>query len=156
DIKNEASAKTGSGRISLYKIGGDLDLGAGSGDILAEEVKGSARAHTGSGRITLRSVDGDVSVRTGSGDAEIKGAAGNVSAHMASGSLRIESALGEGVKWDVVAGSGGVRLLLPANSEFALHARTGSGMLKTDFPISTSGVTSRKELQGTVGRPKAD
>lgn len=154
-IADSAMARTGSGQIRLSAIQGGVEASAGSGDILAEEVKGSARARTGSGQVTLRAIGGDVVVTTGSGDTDIQQVIGSLSARAGSGNMRVESAVREGAKWEITTGSGDVRLFLPSNSEFALRARTGSGGLKVDFPV-TAASQGKKFLEGVVGQAKAD
>jgi hypothetical protein len=46
-------AESGSGRISIDRIGGPADAHSGSGRIAIAGLKGSLRAHTGSGRISV-------------------------------------------------------------------------------------------------------
>ena len=65
------TVRTGSGDVVLRGVGGDLDVGTGSGDVLAADLAAtSVRARTGSGSVDLRAVEPpqDVTVRTDSGD----------------------------------------------------------------------------------------
>ena len=174
-VKGPVEAGTGSGELRITGIGGEVRASTGSGDIELDSVEGMVRAETGSGSIRALGVGGifiaetgsgnvvgeltkggDAEVGTGSGNIEVRGVRGGVRASTGSGNIRIE---GEPTNiWKLEAGSGGIALRLPANAGFELNARTGSGSISSDHPITVQGTFGRRQLRGTVrgGGPLID
>jgi hypothetical protein len=162
------SAKTGSGNITVDNIAGDARITSGSGDLKINGVKGSLHADTGSGNIHGEGVAGEISASTGSGDVEVHQSAegdvkvstgsGNVRLYGIHGGLRAETGSGdiqaEGEvthDWRLGAGSGNITLRLPAQASFDLDARTSSGTLRLNRPVTTQGTISKNHIQGKVG-----
>jgi DUF4097 and DUF4098 domain-containing protein YvlB len=79
----------------------------------------------------LRGVKGSLRAETGSGDIEAEGEI----AH----------------DWRLGAGSGNIHLKLPSQASFDLDARTSSGSLKVNHPVTMQGTMSRNHIQGKVG-----
>jgi DUF4097 and DUF4098 domain-containing protein YvlB len=48
------------------------------------------------------------------------------------------------------ASSGSISIGLPSSQGFELDASTGSGRIKTDFPVTVSGTVERRALRGTA------
>ena len=149
DIGNHLKTETGSGDIEIDRIQGAVRARAGSGSIRATSVAGGFDAETGSGRISLeQSAPGSVRVDTGSGGMELRGVKGSVDAHAGSGGIEVE---GEPMgPWTVHTGSGTVRLQLASNASFDLDARTSSGSLSVDQPVTVQGSLAKKHIQGKV------
>lgn len=161
-------AKTGSGNITLDNITSDARISSGSGDLRINAVKGVLNAQTGSGNIRAQGLGGEIIANTGSGDLEIHQAAagdvkvetgsGNVRLYGVQGGLRAETgngdihAEGEATHdWRLGAGSGNITLRLPSQASFDLDARTSSGSLKINHPVTTQGAISQKHIRGKVG-----
>ena len=53
--------------------------------------------------------------------------------------------------WSLEASSGGITVELPPEASFELDARTGSGSIDTERPLTVTGRVSRKSLRGSVG-----
>lgn len=124
-----ASARTGSGRIEARGVAGDFD------------------AETGSGSVTLvQTAPGDVDVRTGSGRSDLRGVSGALHVRAGSGSISVEGE--QNGDWELETGSGSVDISLPPEAAFELDARTGSGRIETDLPIT--GGRERGSLKGEV------
>ncbi|PYX83282.1 MAG: hypothetical protein DMG70_11285 [Acidobacteria bacterium] len=122
---------------------------AGSGSIRATDVAGGFQANTGSGRITLSQISpGAVRVETGSGGMELRGVRGSLEARAGSGDIRAEGDPTGG--WIVHTGSGGVHLRLPSDASFDLNARTSSGSISLEHPVTVQGTLGRKEIRGRV------
>lgn len=149
DIGNRVRAETGSGNIDLDRVQGMVRVRAGSGSIHATSIAGGFDAETGSGRISLeQSAPGSVRVDTGSGGMELRGVKGSLEARAGSGGIE---AAGEATgPWTVHTGSGTVRLQLPSNAAFDLDARTSSGSLSVDHPVTVQGSLGKKHIQGKV------
>ena len=149
DIGSRVKAETGSGDIEIDRVQGAVRARAGSGSIRATSVAGGFDAETGSGHISLeQSAPGSVRADTGSGGMELRGVKGSLEAHAGSGGIQVE---GEPTgPWTVHTGSGTVRLQLASSASFDLDARTSSGSLSVDQPVTVQGSLAKKHIQGKV------
>ena len=146
--------------------GSHLDLGTGSGDIEVQAAGDGLRAQTGSGSLRIREARGPFTLQTGSGDIELQaGGPGNTEARSGSGSIRlhnVEGALdartGSGDleasahltgNSRLVTGSGSVRLDL-GHTGLNLNATTGSGTIRTNSPLTTSGESNHHRVSGPI------
>ncbi len=150
NIGGEVRAHTGSGSIELASIQGAVRAEAGSGSITADRIAGAFDGRTGSGHIRMsQTAPGDVRVQTGSGGAEIEGIKGGLRAGSGSGHIAVS---GEPTAmWDVHTGSGGITFRVAPQANFDLEARTGSGGIRTDRPMTVQGSVGRHELRAKVG-----
>jgi DUF4097 and DUF4098 domain-containing protein YvlB len=131
-------------------VKGSAHASAGSGTIRATGVAGGLRASTGSGSVILeQTAPGDVEIGTGSGNIELRNVHGTLRAHTASGTITAEGE-GEGT-WRLETASGSVTVRLPSQQGFDLQARTVSGSITTDRPLTVRGNVSHRELHGRVG-----
>lgn len=167
-IQGPVESKTGSGNMTVSSIGGEARVTAGSGDITINDIKagihaatgsggirgnnigGSIDANTGSGDVRLQqSAAGSVRVRTGSGDVELRGVNGSLSVSTGSGDVRADGT--PSADWRVETGSGTVTLTLPGNAAFEVYARTSSGRIDVEAPMTNQEMSNRgRELRGTV------
>ena len=162
------TARTGSGNITIDNVSGAVRVRSGSGDLKISSVKGALDAQTGSGQIHGRGIAGEVSANAGSGDVDVElTAAGSVRVGTGSGTVRLRGVKGglrvdtgsgdihvEGEPtgdWRVGAGSGQIDLKVPSQSSFNLDARTSSGRLNVNHPLTMQGSASKNHLQGKVG-----
>lgn len=146
----DVSATTGSGGIDLRSIKGRVHATTGSGHITGSGLGGAVDAGTGSGSIRLEETGaGDFDVHTGSGTIELSGVKGSIRARAGSGNIE---ARGEQTgEWRLHTGSGNVTVRLPQSATFDLEARTSSGDIHTDRPITVQGTIGKHELRGKVG-----
>jgi len=149
DVGGTLRAETGSGTISIEQVKGNVRARAGSGSIRASAIAGGFEGETGSGRVTLeQTASGSVRVGTGSGSIELRGLRGSLDAHAGSGSIEAD---GDPTgAWALHSGSGGIRLRLASDAAFDLNARTSSGSLTVNHPITVQGSMGRKEVHGKV------
>jgi hypothetical protein len=149
NVGSSVHAETGSGDIVLEHVKGNVRAHAGSGSIRAEDIGGGFEANTGSGRITLtQSAPGAVRAETGSGGMELRGVRGSLEARAGSGGISAEGQPTGG--WMVHSGSGTIRLHFPTDAAFDLNARTSSGSISVDHPVTVQGQIGRKEIRGKV------
>lgn len=146
---------TTSGDMKLSKISiKDLDLNTTSGDIELEDIMSKKiTGNTTSGDLELINVSADNTVfNSTSGDVEIENTSGNVKVNTTSGDVK---ALYKDYKNDININStsGDISLMLPKNSNFTLEAKTMSGELECNFPITIQ-EKQRNSLSGTVGSGK--
>ena len=149
-VRREAQLTTGSGDIRARDLGQGLHAQTGSGGIRVEGVAAPFTAQTGSGEIEASLMgSGDIDVHTGSGSIQVRGVKGGVRAQTGSGN--IELAGGVGGPWEVHSGSGNISLAVGSGSNFNLTARTNSGSIHSDLPITVQGSVGSKQLTGKVG-----
>ena len=149
DIAAPVDADTGSGSITLENIEGSVRADTGSGSIHADGIGGAFHADTGSGSVYLmQTAPGDVSVDTGSGSSELLGVVGALHADSGSGRIIVQGRQ-EG-RWRLDTGSGSVRIDLPDDAEFDLDAKSNSGGITIDHPVTMRGKISKKHVRGAV------
>ena len=155
DIRNligDVEARTGSGRVILRDIVGAVRTLTGSGGIEADAIAGSFNGRTGSGTLRLTQTDtGTVDVNTGSGGITLTGISGLLNARTGSGRIQIEGNPAE--SWTLSTGLGGVTIVLPATADFDLNADAGSGRVNVEAPFEFDGTTDRdrRQMRGSVG-----
>ena len=172
-VKGPAVLHTGSGRITVMDINGDLEAETGSGALNVTGVTGRLTATTGSGRIELNGIGGEIRTstgsgslhisrsagringRTGSGSIEADGAADDLRLSTGSGSVRIQGNPSPGSFWQIHTNSGSVTLDVPSNASFRLHALAHSGRIESDLPVIMEEQMGRRELRGRIGSGSA-
>lgn len=120
------------------------------------EFAGSISVRGGSGDLEIRDIALDrIDVELGSGRVETSGLTLSGDSRFETNSGRMELDLGPlAADLSLRAGSGDVRLALPADSGFELSAEAGSGKVETTFPVTITGTTGRgsdERLEGRVG-----
>ena len=149
NIAAPVNADTGSGSVTLENIDGPVKADTGSGSIHADGVGGAFHADTGSGSVYLmQTAPGDVFVDTGSGSSELLGVVGAL--HVDTGSGRIVIQGRQEGRWRLDTGSGSVRIDLPDDAAFDLDAKSNSGGITIDHPVTVRGKVSKKHLKGAV------
>lgn len=116
--------KSGSADISASGRFGDVDVAAGSGDVLFEGT-GRATIRSGSGEIRIADVDGTLQAKAGSGTVDFAAVHGAAKISNGSGDVRVGVVDGE---LSVKSGSGDVSI---ADAAESVHALSGSG----DFAV---------------------
>ncbi len=148
-IGDSVNARAGSGSIRVDSANGRLDVKTGSGSIEARGVAGAITANAGSGSIDVEQTGaGDVEIESGSGGVDVRGVKGGLRVSTGSGSIRAQGEIAN--DWRLEAASGSVTVELGTDAGFELAARTHSGHIDTEIPITLSGRISKKELTGTV------
>ncbi len=156
-VRKSAVVTTGSGDVNLRDIGPQANARTGSGSIKGQDIALPFTARTGSGGVRADLTgSGNADIESGSGDVELRGMKGGLHARTGSGDISIEGAAQSG--WNLHTGSGTVRLALGSNQGFNLYARTGSGSIHSDLPITMQGSLNRHELKGAVkgGGPEVE
>lgn len=149
NIGAEVHAATGSGGIELDTVQGNVHASTGSGNIRGTRIAGGVTSHTGSGNVELeQTAPGDDEIETGSGSVEVRGLRGSLRVRTGSGRI---SAQGEPTgEWRLHTGSGAVTVRLPQQAAFDLYARTSSGRIHTNHPITVEGTLSPREVRGKI------
>ncbi len=133
------AARTTSGAINLDSLeSGPTSARSVSGAIRMEGLKTS--------RVTAGTTSGRIVISTSAATLELRSVSGAIET---STSAQPESI-------DIGTTSGRVTLRLPEGSQFALDARSTSGEVRCDFPITiTRSAGGRHDLSGTVGSAAA-
>jgi DUF4097 and DUF4098 domain-containing protein YvlB len=150
NIGSQVEAKTGSGSIELDGIKGSADVETGSGSVRASGVGGGSKIHTGSGGIDLRqTAPGDVQAETGSGHIRLEGVEGAVRATAGSGGIDVEGR--PKGQWEFHSGSGGIDIRTPNDVGLDLYAKTSSGRVNVNPPITIeNSQLNNREVRGKV------
>lgn len=149
NIGSEVRASTGSGGIELDGVQGSVNASTGSGHIRGARIAGGFTGHTGSGGVEIeQTAPGNSEIETGSGSVEVRGVRGSLRVRTGSGSITAE---GEpSGEWRLHTGSGSVTVRLPQQAAFDLYARTSSGRIHTNHPITVEGTLSPRQVRGEV------
>lgn len=154
-VRGNLSIDTGSGGVDITDVTGDVDLDSGSGGATIDGVRGgSLKVDVGSGSLRGRSLDvteliGDI----GSGGVRLSGVkTPKLRLEAGSGTTEVEF-LTSPDDVSIEAGSGGVTLRLPANTNAGVDIETGSGGIDSDFDVKLSRI-ERRALHGTIGTGK--
>lgn len=157
-----------SGGLSVESISGSIDVvphtyrsfaaRTTSGAIYLNTARAtSVSARSVSGSVTARKIAADrVFVETTSGRIEIETSAPSLELRSVSGSVRASSSTSPAMI-NVDSTSGSVMLRLPADSRFRLDARSTSGSIRCDFPISTPETArpGHHRISGWSGSPSS-
>jgi DUF4097 and DUF4098 domain-containing protein YvlB len=134
DIGGETFAKTSFGAVHVQHIDGALTVENANGTVNAESVRGDTSVKTSFGAVTLSDIGGAVSVDNQNAAILISmgrsPSCHNISAKTSFSPIRAE--LAEGVGYNV-------------------NARTSSGRITTDLPVTASGTMGGDVLNGKIG-----
>jgi lia operon protein LiaG len=151
------SAESDGGDIRLKGVvlRDSLEARTKYGDITLDDVAAASyKVDSKSGDLNLSEVTGLLDLHTKSGDIEISKAK--------SATLKVDTVSGRVVfKGDLLAGSlnrietrsGSIRLTLPETVALELDARTNSGHIRCDFPVTIEGERERGRLRGVINAP---
>jgi DUF4097 and DUF4098 domain-containing protein YvlB len=135
-VKGEIEARTVSGEVEVEDAG-RVTLESVSGDVKASRVNGEARAHSVSGEVSVIDVAGDIDAESVSGDVTLRRAkARTVRVETVSGDVTYDGSVDPAGRYDFNSHSGGLRLILPANTNAALSLETFSGDIDSAFPLT--------------------
>jgi DUF4097 and DUF4098 domain-containing protein YvlB len=154
-IHNDVESKTGSGSIELIDIAGRTSAETGSGGIELSNVGGDIHATTGSGSIRMDRTPARIVTHTGSGTITISGAGNDLRASTGSGGIHIEGNPAPSSYWDIHASSGSISLTVSGDAGFRVHARSGSGSIESDLPVTMEELSGRHEMRGRIGNGSA-
>lgn len=148
-LRKNVTVTTGSGDVNLRDLGPQSNARTGSGSIKGQDIALPFTAHTGSGGVQADLTgNGNADVESGSGDVRLRGLKGGLRARTGSGDITVDGNVQSG--WNLHTGSGSVRMSVGSSQGFNLYARTGSGSIHSDLPITMQGNLNRHELKGTV------
>ncbi len=151
------TVRTVSGDVEMADHGfTGLEVTTTSGDVRLQSMRAEqVSLRTTSGELTaagLASVRS--SLTTVSGEIDMRSMTGEVHARTTSGGVSLRyTAQPRAVEIDSTSGE--VTLFLPPEAEFALDARSTSGSIRCDFPLTVSGGRGEHALSGKTGKGSA-
>jgi DUF4097 and DUF4098 domain-containing protein YvlB len=155
NIAGDIQVVAGSGGIELSEVGGQVQASAGSGDITLDRIHGDVRLTTGSGSLEITDPSGKLDATTTSGDVTIRGASEDLRIRTSSGDVMVDGHPGAHSYWDFHTNSGDVVLHVPSDASFRLYARSSSGDIEAEIPVTMEGMSGKHELQARIGDGKA-
>jgi hypothetical protein len=154
EIQGDVRTTAGSGEVRIEAVQGSAEVTAGSGDIEMKSIGGRARVTAGSGDITLTSPGNAVTLRNGSGDIRVTGATSDLRIRTGSGTVTVAGSPSTGAYWELHAGSGDIRLAVPADASFRFNAESRMGDIQSHLPMTIL-EQSKRELRAVIGRGAA-
>jgi DUF4097 and DUF4098 domain-containing protein YvlB len=150
NITGGAKVSTGSGDVTCQKVENFLEVSTGSGDIRGRKIAAGLKISTASGdiEISLTEAGGDISATTASGEIDLKNVKGGVTASTASGDITITGVPNS--EWSIKSVSGDIDLRIVDEVGFSVDAKTWSGEVETDHPITISGRIKDNVIRGDV------
>ena len=168
--KASLEANNISGNVDVEGPGGPVDISSISGDVRLRKAAKGASCSTISGNLEVEGVSGDLFLKSISGNITAAQIRGSIQGETVSGNLdmkevseanvvRFKALSGEIVyrgrinregTYSLKTHSGGIEMLLPADSAFDFEANTFSGSIDSDFEIKIAGKISEKEMRGVV------
>ena len=144
---------TKSGDVSVEQAEGDIVSNTLSGDVDAIRITGKVSAESKSGDIEIMDTKGDVQARTLNGDVKLRAISSkSVSAHALSGDISAEIDLLENGAVSLRTADGDIRLRLQETAKAQVHAKTLSGEINCDLPLS-SVESDKNHLTGILQQP---
>jgi len=167
DLPLELSAHSGRirvegtrGSVSAKSIEGDIRVRGGGGFVSLQSVEGALEVADAVARVSLSTVDGDVSasqirgdisVTTVDGAIRLEGIeASDVEASTVDGNIDFQGAVLRGGRYKLGSHDGNVTVTVPS-IDAVVSVSTFDGDFESDWPITLSGFTTRKQFSFTLG-----
>ena len=131
-----------------------IDTSSSSGSTKMDTFDlGNFMFSTHSGSLEIETLNAEkISVSTSSGSVNInKVNAKQLDIKGHSGKVKVAYDEFENQNINIETSSGGVTLALPSTAEFLIKAKTSSGKIQSDFPITMTGNNDKKNIEGQVG-----
>ena len=126
------------------RIGGRFTVESANGGVEASNVHSTASVRSSFGSIALDGIEGGIDVNNQNGAVEVSGVGGKSGGAAGCHDIIVRTSFSP------------IRVHLPANGGYRVNARTSSGHVMSDFPITVSGVLGNDSLTGTIGDGKCE
>jgi len=125
-VSNAVTAEAGTGNLDLQVLGAKIDAKTGTGNISCSRAPQGVNAETTDGDITLMVVGSSQAIiKSGAGRIEVGGVRGTLLASTVAGDLHVKAVPHD--DWQLKSVSGNIRVELPPQSGFEIHAATQTG-----------------------------
>ena len=154
DIQVPADAnvmvRTATGPVQVQGVNGDVSVDADTGKVEVRDSSGHVRARTVSGTITLANLkDSFVEATSVGGQVMLNNVAGkNVSVNTTGGPIAFAGDFAGGGQYSLSSHSGTIDVTLPASASVDVTARSVTGSVENDFPLTPPAHPSMALAQG--------
>ncbi|HEX8209750.1 MAG TPA: DUF4097 family beta strand repeat-containing protein [Longimicrobium sp.] len=147
------AASSGTGDVDVSGATASVRASTGNGDVRVGPGAAEVNASSGNGTIQVQGARGAVRASSGNGQIDVATSAGPVTASSGNGDIRVSMAsLRSTSDLSFSSGNGDITLRLPSDFSAELQASTGSGSVRSDFEVRTTGRITAHRLRGTIGR----
>ena len=133
-VRGDIEAHNISGRVELSDIGGLAEVASVSGQVDGERLNGGLRADVTSGEVTVAGAEGEIVIDNSSGTITLSGIRStSVRVETMSGSVSFQGTIESSGRYEFMAHSGSIKLILPPSVGALLTAATYSGSIDSEF-----------------------
>jgi DUF4097 and DUF4098 domain-containing protein YvlB len=133
-VRGDIEARNISGRVELSDIGGLADIASVSGHVAGERLNGGLRADVTSGEVTVAGAEGEIVIDNSSGTITLSGIRStSVRVETISGNVSFQGSIESSGRYEFMAHSGSIKLILPPSAGALLTAGTYTGAITSDF-----------------------
>jgi len=150
DIQGPVFGRTSGGSISLDGCEGKADIKTSGGSISIGKVDGNILAHTSGGSIHIEQAKGNIQARTSGGSIRVKEVMGTIDASTSGGSVSVVITRQPDDDCRLVTSGGSITVRLAYNIAVDVDAKTSSGRVRTEFPVTVRGELKKNVLKATI------
>lgn len=151
EIAGAIDVYTSGGWLGFSNIEGPINGETSGGSITMENCNGRIDIETSGGSITLGYIKGDILAHTSGGSIEVREVKGALDASTSGGSVTAHIAEQPTDDCRLTTSGGGVTVYLADGLNMNLDARTSSGRVYTDIPITVRGKISKSSIMAKIG-----
>jgi Putative adhesin len=148
----DLDAGTADGNLVARGLNGNLQVHAGDGSVMLEDVNGALRLKTSDGNVTIRRAKGTLEARGSDGHMSVDGDFSAVQIHTSDGNLDL--ALAEGSKLNaasrVESSDGSVHISVPSTLAADVDVSTSDGHVDCNLPLTMDHYDSGHSLHGRL------
>lgn len=144
DAEGETYIKNSFGMVRVDRVTGKLTVENANGNVNATGVTGGISVRTSFSPVRIDGVQGGVEVYNQNGSIEVAGLEGRPAGAPSCPSLVLKTSFAP------------IRIYLPADTGFAVTARTSFGRINNELPLTVSGSLSSDSLTGRIGSGECD
>lgn len=173
-VKGSANIENSFGRVSATDIDGGVSILSRNGEVSVSHIRGAATLRTSFAAVQASDIGSSLTVDNTNGSvkannvqsAKVKTSFGGVVLEQVTGAIEVDNQNGA---VDASNNTNGgcrpiaihtsfspIRVHLSANPSYRISATTSFGKIRSDFPISVSGLLSADVLNGTIGAGQCD
>jgi len=149
-----ATLETTNGQVSVTGIEQNVEAETKNGSVLVKQAGAAVIARTVNGRIEIDQVNGPVKAHTTNGAIDVSRLQGGLDASTTNGSItcRYVGTLPENDTITCRTKNGGIALVAAPESNFALHATTKNGRIRSSFPLDVDGAVRSRNVEAIIGQ----
>jgi hypothetical protein len=136
--------RTGNGSVTVTGGNGNKKIHSSNGAIRLKENGGTANLDTSNGAIVVSGGTGQMQLKTSNGRIDVHADKATVTAHSSNGGVRFRGTLVAG-DHSFHTSNGGISIVLPAEAQFRVNAKTSLGQISSDF-------FTVKKTRGSLGQ----